>query len=77
MATNLAKGEENVSVPIHGPRVKGQLMKTAAWYGVRDIRGTSQSQKSRSIDVAWAASSTRTNARIDSTPPSNNINTAQ
>lgn len=41
MATNLAKGEENVSVPIHGPRVKGQLMKAAAWYGARDIRGTS------------------------------------
>jgi hypothetical protein len=40
MATDLAKGEENVGVPIHGPRVKGEPMKAAAWYGSRDIRGT-------------------------------------
>lgn len=39
MATDLAKGEENVGVPIHGPSVKGELMKAAAWYGARDIRG--------------------------------------
>lgn len=46
MATDLAKGEENVSVPIHGPRVKGQLMKAAAWYGARDVRGLCRSQVS-------------------------------
>ncbi len=39
MATDLAKGEENLSVPIHGPRVKGEPMQAAAWYGARDIRG--------------------------------------
>lgn len=40
MATDLAKGEENVSVPIHGPRIKGEPMQAVAWYGARGIRST-------------------------------------
>ena len=32
MATSLAKSEENVAVPIQGPRVKGESMKAVTWY---------------------------------------------